>query len=147
MELKLYKTLDDENVINKAKEVRYTMNIKMKGIVDIINPSITLNDKGTMDFNTCNYCYVEEFKRFYFIRSIDNKSNHMWQLHLECDVLESFKTEILNSTVEVNRGMKKGEYFQTGVKFETVRDVTIYKSAVELGNEKTMILTTIGGAE
>jgi len=145
MELILYQTLDNENVINKDLILKYTINIKLKDNVGIINPVITLNDKNTMDFNTCNYAYLPDFKRYYFIRSIENVSNYMWNLNLESDVLESFKNDILNSVVEVIRGVKQGEYYSTNTQVETIRDIDIFKSNITLINEKNTILSSIGG--
>lgn len=145
MEMKLYQTYDNENVINKDLLLKYTIDIKLKAITDISTPIIVLNDKKTMDFTQCNYCYLEEFKRYYFIRSLESRDNNNWTLSLECDVLESFKDDILNSVVEVNRGLKQGEYYQTSVKVETLKDIDIYESDVTLKNEKNVILTTLGG--
>lgn len=145
MELILYQTLDNENVINKDLILKYTINIKLKDNVGIINPVITLNDKNTMDFNTCNYAYLPGFKRYYFIRSIENVSNDVWNLNLESDVLESFKNDILNSVVEINTGFKNGDYYASNPKIEVTKDIDIYKSNVTLTNEKNTILTTIGG--
>jgi len=145
MELILYQTLDDENVINKDLVLKYTISIKLKDNVGIINPVISLNDKNTMDFNTCNYAYLPDFKRYYFIRSIENVSNYMWNLNLESDVLESFKNDILNSVVEVIRGVKQGEYYSTNTQVETIRDIDIFKSNITLINEKNTILSSIGG--
>ena len=118
----------------------------MKKDVDITSPLIILNDKNTMNFKQCNYCYLEDFNRYYFIRSIESINNHVWRLQLECDVLESFKSDILNSVVEISRGLKEGEYFSTSTKVETIREIDIYKSDNTLMNEKNIILSTIGGA-
>ena len=146
MEIVLYSTTDGENIINKDLDEKYRFNIKMKKDTDIISPTIILNDKGTMNFNSCNYCYIEEFKRYYFIRTVENLSNRIWALVMECDVLESFKNDILNSDAEINRRIKEGDYFSTNMKVETIREIDVYKSVVTLVNEKNIILSTIGGA-
>ena len=146
MEIVLYSTTDGENIINKDLDEKYRFNIKMKKDIDLITPTIILNDKGTMNFNSCNYCYIEEFNRYYFIRTIENLANRVWVLQLECDVLESFKNDILNSDAEINRRIKEGDYFSTNMKVETIREIDIYKSDVTLINEKNIILSTIGGS-
>ena len=146
MELLLYQTLDNENVINKDLILKYTINIKLKDNVGIINPVITLNDKNTMDFNTCNYAYLPDFKRYYFIRSIENVSNDVWNLNLESDVLESFKNDILYSVVEINTGLKNGDYYASNPKIEVTKDIDIYRSDITLINEKNIVLSSIGGS-
>ena len=146
MELILYTTNDGENVINKDLIEKYRFNIKMKKDTDISTPTIILNDKGIMNFELCNYCFIEEFQRFYFIKSIENINSHVWGLFMECDVLETYKNDILNSDCEINRRIKEGDYFSTSMKVETIREIDIYKSDVTLINEKNIILSTIGGA-
>lgn len=146
MEIVLYSTTDGENIINKDLDEKYRFNIKMKKDIDLITPTIILNDKGAMNFNSCNYCYIEEFNRYYFIRTVENLSNRIWALVMECDVLESFKNDILNSDAEINRRIKEGDYFSTNMKVETIREIDVYKSDVTLVNEKNIILSTIGGA-
>lgn len=145
MEMKLFETLDNENVINKTINLIYVLNIKMKNDVDLVQPTIILNDKNEMNFQLCNYCYLEDFNRYYFIRSIENINSNIWRLSLECDVLESFKDDILISDVEINRRMKQGEYYVQNSKVETVKTIDVYKSDVKLRNTKNIILSTIGG--
>lgn len=145
MEIKLYSTLDNDNVINKDLTLKHTFNIKLKNDTDIINPVILVNDKGTMNFKECNYCYLSGFNRYYFIRTIDSMNNNVWGLHLECDVLESFKDDILNSHAEYKRNIKKGDYLQFNNVNDVRKDIEIYNSDVVLNLEKNMVLSTIGG--
>lgn len=145
MELILFNTKDGENVINKEMIEKYRFNIKMKKDTDLITPTIILNDKGVMNFNNCNYCYIEEFNRYYFIRTVENLANHIWALVMECDVLETYKTDILNVTAVVKRAIHDGDYYVENTKVKVLRDVTIHESDVLLINEPQHILSTIGG--
>lgn len=145
MELILYRTQDNENVINKNIEELYRFPMTLKNDVDISQPILVLNDKGIYDFRKCNFAYIEEFKRFYFIRSIDNVSNTIWNLNLECDVLESFKNDIFNSYAEYTRNIKEGDYQETSQNTDVRKEIDIFTSDIDLGDNKTIILTTIGG--
>ena len=145
MEMILYKTNDSDTVINKTLNAVYSFNLNMKKDIDIVQPIIILNDKGTMDFTKCNYCYLHEFDRYYFIRSIDNVSNHLWSLSLECDVLESFKLDILTSVVEINKPIGDGEFYVNDIKSEVRKDVDLYEGDTEFTKDKTIILSSIGG--
>lgn len=143
MKIKLYRTNDSDNVINKQLEMIYEFNIRLKSDVDIVNPVIILNDKNKMNFNECNYCYLEDFNRYYFIRSIENRNNNLWALYLECDVLESFKDDILTSTAKITRNLRENEYIQTSLNVEVRKEIDIYKSDVELEKKPEIILSTI----
>ena len=53
-----------------------------------------------------NYCYIPDFKRYYFIKQWSWILGR-WECRLEVDVLASFKTEIGNSTMYVLRSASK----------------------------------------
>ena len=144
MEMILYKTADSENVINKTKVEIHITNIELKKTISVLTPTIVLNNLSTIHLLKSNYCYLEKFDRFYFIRDI-TVDRTVIHLDLECDVLESFKTEILNSEAEINRKLGVGEYYANNVKTEIVRDIDIFKSDVILENQKNIILSAIGG--
>lgn len=145
MEMRLYKTMDNDNVINKELDLLYTFNINLKNTTDIITPIILVNDKKEMNIKQCNYCYLEHFNRYYFIRTIENMNNNVWRLYLECDVLESFKDDILNSRAEYKRKVKQGDYLQFNNINDVRKDIDIYESNVSLNGEKSIIFSSIGG--
>lgn len=145
MELILYRTIDDENVINKDLEYIHTMNIVLKSNVSIVSPIIILKRVEGVDLFSSNYCYLDELNRYYFIREIEIMNNDNVRMMLECDVLESFKQDILNSVSEVNRNMKHGDYHSTSVETDVRKTTNIYKSDVSVEGERTIVLTTIGG--
>lgn len=144
MELKLYYTNDTDNTINKTKTLKHTIDINLKDDTNIITPILLLNDKGVMNFQECNYCYVEVLNRYYFIRVLENVNRHVWRLQLEVDVLETYKTEILNAQVEIRSKITDGEFYLDSSKTEVIRDIDVYKSNVTLESNKEIILSTIG---
>ena len=146
MELKLYQTLDNENVINKLMELKYTIPIKMKDRNSITSPSIVLSDNtGIYDFTICNYAYLDGFNRYYFIRDIEVLDNSKVRLSLECDVLESFKEDILNSSAEISRTIKQGDFISVGGVTDLRKEIDIYEGDVSFTEGKQIILSTIGG--
>ena len=144
MEIVLYNTKNDDNVINKELNELYRFNIKLKNDVYLINPTIILNDKGSMNFRLCNYCWIEEFDRFYFIRNVRNITNNIWELVLECDVLETFKNDILNGVGEYTREITSGDYQNTNTNVDVRKTIDIYDSDVQLELKNTLLLSTLG---
>lgn len=145
MELRLYKTLDNENVINKNLSLIHTMVIKLKDKVSIINPTLILSVVNGVDYFQCNYCYLSEFKRYYFIRDIELMSDKNYRMQLEVDVLESFKDDILNSKVLVTRQKNFNPYYDYKPRYEVRKEVDLFFSNTALSDGKTILLTTIGG--
>ena len=51
----------------------------------------------------CNYTYIPQLNRYYFITDIVAVSNKLWELHMHVDVLMSFKNELSNVNGFVSR--------------------------------------------
>lgn len=76
---------------------RYRCNVKTAS--SIINPVIELQKDSVPVYN---YCFIEEFKRYYFITDI-TFSMGMWIISTACDTLASFREDIMNSRQYVMR--------------------------------------------
>lgn len=144
MELKLYKTTDDDNVIGKELEFFKSININLKDNVNVTNPDLKLR-LNVDDVKNFNYAEIDLLNRKYFVRDIQNLNNDVWLVRLECDVLETYKDDILNSKANVTRNIGVGDYQDISQEFEVKRNVHIYESNRTLNREKTMILSTISG--
>lgn len=94
MNVKLYINESNNNVLNKKITLISEDNILLKYDVDVYKPIIKI--KGPL-LNNCNYVYIEDFKRYYYITNKKSINNDVIELSLKCDVLMSFKNDILNS--------------------------------------------------
>lgn len=93
MDLRLYYTSDENNKITKTLSNALILTGTMRDSSSIINPIILVEGSS---FGEYNYVYIPQFDRYYFIKGIMNYRNNLWILELECDVLMSFKSSILN---------------------------------------------------
>ena len=51
----------------------------------------------------CNYAYVPDFGRYYYVKEIVSVRTGLWQLTMQCDVLMSFATQIKANTAVIRR--------------------------------------------
>ena len=144
MELKLYAVNDGENVINKTMTLKTTTEINLKRDVDIINPRLILIPNLPTGFSGINYAEIPELNRFYFVDSISNISATLWQLDLSCDVLETYKADILASKARFYRNLKAGDYFDTAIESSHITTVAKYASNKGISDSEPLILTTVG---
>ena len=144
MELKLYAVNDGKNVINKTMTLKTTMEINLKRDVDIINPRLILIPNLPTGFSGINYAEIPELNRFYFVESITNISGTLWQLELSCDVLETYKADILASKARLYRNLKAGDYFDTALESSHIATVAKYASNKGISESETLIMTTVG---
>ena len=144
MELNLYKCSDGDNVINKTLTEKLTIDITLKRDVNITAPQIILmNDNGAF-FNQYNYAEIPELGRFYFIDSVTSLNNKMESLALRCDVLETYKADVLASKARFMRGLKTGDYIAANIDYSVIKTITKIESNSGFTGNPTMILTSVG---
>ena len=142
MLMKLYTTKTPNNTIGKVLENETEYNIKFKSQADRTKPVVVLMSETMIDFN---YAYIPDFKRYYFIESIEVTPNKIYNISLRCDVLESFKNDILESSGFVNQQTTPNKYYNSDYQTEIKKEVDVIKSNVTLDTTKSTILVTIGG--
>lgn len=143
MELILYKTNNDRNVINKELTDPKSLDIKLKRDELVESPNISCNRFEGID--EYNYAYIPNFERYYFIVDSEVLNKRIVRLRLNTDVLETYKNDILNSTVRVSVAE-----IDSYVDVELTHDVRVKINKLMLENSdfkdsESFILTTLGG--
>ena len=123
MKIKLYDCSDSYNTINKTLTDEVTLDIKLKDKTDIKEPVIKLNSSTII---TKNYCYIPSFKRYYFIQGVVVLNRDIQELYLKCDVLESYKDDILGSKGVISESDKEN-YLSDGAVSEERKIIDIYE--------------------
>ena len=144
MEIILYTTKDEDRIINKTLEHKYTIEIDFKDSTNLMNPMISLFEEESVDLQSVNYAYIPEFKRYYFIRNVNVTSGGIYYILLECDVLETYKEEILESKAEITRSIKDNDYRTIAPSSEVRKEVDIYEYSKGFTGDSSIILTTVG---
>lgn len=144
MLMKMYDTKSSNNVINKVLENEHEFDIKFKDKTDIVNPVVILSSPTLI---LSNYAFIPDFNRYYFVDKIELFPNSIYHITLRCDVLESFKAEILASSGFINQQTNNvNKYYNSNYQSEVRKEVDLYKSTVTIPTDvKETILVTIGG--
>lgn len=145
MELILYNTRDTKEVLNKRLTDRKKYNITFKDSADVISPVIYLSTKDSIPFN---YAHIPDFKRYYFIVRVTYENKNLVKLELDCDVLESYKDDILKGYGLITR-KENGEPFYNGGDYlaKVTKEHMIYKSDTTLERSDNIVLTTFKGED
>ena len=105
--INLYKFVGDKKQVDKDTNHGSTLIETITGdfkqeSIDLLNPTIELEPTATSTvakiLKECNYCYVSDFGRYYFIDNMSCKSGTRIELQLSIDPLMSWETEILAMT-------------------------------------------------
>lgn len=142
MELILYKTESADNVINKTLSNPVTMNINLRRGVDISYPVLKL--QVGFDLSGYNYAHIPELERYYFIREVQSVTFDVWELRLACDVVETYKAEVLQASAAFRKTIEAGDYGSVNLELTGVEEITNYQSDVELVEGTTTILSVMG---
>ena len=101
MELQIYNNNSNTNVINKNITLVETLNFTLKKDNSMLQPVLILKN-----YSDGNYCYIKDFKRYYYIRDIKLLNGGLYQLQLDIDVLMTYKTEIMNNPITTSKIVK-----------------------------------------
>ena len=144
MILQLCTVNDGDNVVNKTLTNILELNVRLKKDFDIENPVLVLSGVDYTTYLNFNYCVIPDLNRSYFINNSEQINNRVVKLNCSCDVLETYKTDIINSSSRFLRNIETGDYLNTTIEHshETMKINNF--SNVDITDNKSMILTTIG---
>lgn len=143
MKIKLYNTRSTNNTIGKVLTDELETEIRLKSATNIKTPIVLLFSENFPHFN---YAWLDDFNRYYFITNIESFPNHIYQLTLSIDVLETYKTDILNSSGFISKQETINPYYNTDYESEIKKEVDIYKSDTKINvTARNNVLITLGG--
>ena len=127
MRIKLYKVYDRENKLNKTLNNELVLTGSLKTEVSVCSPVIMLKSVD-FNFSDYNYCYIEDFDRYYFIEDIEIDNLTLFEIRLREDVLMSFNNDIKNMTVQINESSNPNSNFidcKMGDKKELIQSIDL----------------------
>lgn len=100
--IRIFNNISEPNRVDKSDYITQTLILdgSFRDSVSITHPVIDIKSKNIIDGN---YIYIEEFNRYYFVRSIEIVRTGLYRMYCDVDVLMSFKTEIGNLRAVVKR--------------------------------------------
>lgn len=99
MTIKFYKNHSDNFEVpkNLTDEVQKTGTLREE--TEIMKPTILME----FDPRPYNYCYIEDFGRYYYITGIESVRNGLWRVSCNRDPLQSFWEDIKNAPIITER--------------------------------------------
>lgn len=141
MQIIFYNNISDTREVPKTLTNQITKTGTLRDSGNIQNPVIT-TAYNPIDKN---YCYISDFNRYYYIDSVTAVRNNLFEISCRCDVLESFKDDILNSPAIISRNSSN---FNTFLADESRKFYQYafnqYITIGDVGAPNSPILVTIG---
>lgn len=95
----LYIVSDENNKVNKTLNKGIQIQGALRNETDVVHPTILIEGS----FWSYNYCYIEEWGRYYFIRDKRSVRNNLIELNLEVDVLMSHREQLLKVAAIIDK--------------------------------------------
>lgn len=113
---------------NPLKMNKTLLNAESRDLVLLHESDVIDFDCVVSNFNeSFNYVYIRELNRYYFVKERRIKKNNLFELHLVCDVLYTYRNLIRNNQNEIieasdNKG-KVIEYDKTDKKIFLTQNI------------------------
>lgn len=102
MQVKFWKFTKKENSTKQPSgAAAATFNCRLKDPCSVIDPVITVS-VGPLTWPDYNYAYISDFHRYYFVDDIV-AVGALFEMHLRCDLLATYKTDIGSASLYVLR--------------------------------------------
>lgn len=145
MTITLSQNTSDKKRVSKDIRVLTTLeNVKLLNDFNILHPILKVSRETYANFyNSCNYCYIPDFHRFYFLRA-EIESNFVY-LYCDVDVRVTYADALKKTTATVTRN----EFEKNGYLHDSNYSVYAYEQIVckmfpNSINQDSIILMTVG---
>lgn len=149
MKVKFFATDSPKNKLYKNVRPIAEKDVKWKTETQITSPTIQL--KYDESLLSANYCYIEEFGRYYFINDIKLGMGNILEVSCSVDVLMSYADDIANISTIIDRQEYVYSPYFVDHQLLTRCDRTVDKKNIGTiptnGGYKIVLTVTNGGAE
>lgn len=119
MTIRFYKNYSEKNHLDKdITQMGDDISGTLRDDCSIINPVIKIEAFTGFDITSCNYAYIVEFNRYYFINNI-RCIGKLFELDMHVDVLSTYKDEIRANKAVVSRQEKRYNLYLQDGNFKT----------------------------
>lgn len=106
MEIRLYKTTDAPEKLNKTLTGELHVNGALRDSNNVLQPYVEM----TVDVTQYNYAYIPQYSRYYFVTGYRVVRSGLFAVSLSVDVLMSYREQILEVRGRLANGTNVNPY-------------------------------------
>lgn len=147
MTISLYHTDSDNRNITKNLQLLKTLEgyVRNENEIGKSSTTITIEIDNISTINSCNYLWIDELKRFYYVGDTISIVNGLWTVECHVDPLMSFKNDILKCEGILLRSTSAADYYIQDPKDILYQNPYIvrknFPSSFDGGASSTIIIT------
>lgn len=117
----LYQMTTQKNRLDKSSHLTSlsTLTGVLRDDSSIMNPRIQFQIDDVSDLKKCNYMYISEWGRYYFVTDIISHRNNIVEIAAHVDVLMTYHTQILDNKAIIHRSKTGYSLFLDDSQFKT----------------------------
>lgn len=104
-------------------ELATTFDVLLKSPTSLHTPTFTIS-AASFDFN-----YIKWGDRYYFVTDVVSRNNNLWEVSAVCDVLATFKSDIIASTQFVSYSSHKTSDWLADTRIPVQKNETVSKNS------------------
>lgn len=137
--LELYKVLNQPNELTKTLNNSVIVNGSFRSEIDSMDVIVEI-ESNTYDFN---YVHIQSLNKYYFLQNLVHVNAKIIRMQLHCDVLMTYKTDILASYGLVTQGGTINPYYSSidSDSRQSIRRVTFPYTFNNTGNYVLVTIT------
>ena len=136
--LELYKVTNQPNELTKTLNNGAVVNGSFRGEIDSIDVIVEI-ESNTYDFN---YVHIPSLNKYYFLQNLVHVNAKVIRMLLHCDVLMTYKTDILASYGLVIQGGTINPYYSS-IESESRQEIRRFAFPYKFNDSGNYVLVTI----
>ena len=136
--LELYKVTNQPNELTKTLNNAVIVNGSFRSEIDSMDVIVEI-ESNTYDFN---YVYIPSLNKYYFLQNLVHVNAKIIRMQLHCDVLMTYKDDILASYGLVIQGGTINPYYSS-IESESRQTIRRFAFPYKFNNNGNYVLVTI----
>lgn len=152
MTIILYSSNSEPHRVDKLLTTIAELTGTLKNETSIINPTILIESYDYSMIPSCNYIYIPDFNRYYFINDMVSVKNGLWSISCHVDVLMTYKNQFRKLPAILARQENLYNLYLNDDRFlidaQRIYQTKVFPNSVSPATSggKSFILTLAGGA-
>ena len=131
--------------LDKDLTILSTVNGNLKTSTSIISPVIMI-EGNLSNFTDCNYMYIPEFDRFYFVNDITSVNSDVIEFSCHVDVLTTYRDQIRRNHAIVKRQENSWNLYLNDGSFKVYQNPMVLTRAFPSGFSSQEFVLAVAGS-
>ena len=142
----LYKNTSPDNYVTKSLSSPLAFEGTFRGECGVLYPVFVIETDSNI--SEYNFCYIQEFNRYYFISDMVAETNKLWRVYCSVDVLHTYSSQIRqHSAIIAKQENDWNLYLNDGDTFKVYQNPKIVQKNFSTGFSGAEFVMIVAGTD